>query len=328
MDFGIAFALLSKRGCKSSRDFFHALLGIVNADLTGPLEEDPHKAMVQIATACLKAGDYSPLLMTPVLEHGDRRLNPVIIQKHGYNDILTFGLGHRTGSPLYHGDSVFRSGVTTLKLERIGPVNFVWKAPKLDADTTFVLIIQAVLHFTGPVVDDFVKTLCTRLYNLSDEETSQLLSDPKRRDALQKILESWYDSAADQPWKPERQEEGETITDILNLSAPLENMYAHGGTIHGCHAGVLVGASCRRCNRTFIFRAALFQRDTEIFNSVAYRIPGLGYHYTRPDGVGLLVKDGDIVGRLNWASPACDCHDSEMVDVKLGNLPLPSPRDH
>jgi len=70
LDFASAWILLYRRGCRSIHDFLHALLRLLRAvpSLRLPLARDdfdPSKAVVQMATACLRGVDYSPLIMTP-----------------------------------------------------------------------------------------------------------------------------------------------------------------------------------------------------------------------------------------------------------------------
>lgn len=83
----------------------------------------------------------------------------------------------------------------------------------------------------------------------------------------------------------------------------------HGGTIHLGWSGGFIGATCEVCHETFLYRAAFCKSSpSEIRGAVAYRVPGLSYWFASRDGVGLLVADGRlIVGRLIWATPACDC---------------------
>lgn len=66
-----------------------------------------------------------------------------------------------------------------------------------------------------------------------------------------------------------------------------------------------------------MYRAGLHVSPTKAREATAYRITGMHYEQARPDRAGVLVKDGSIVERLLWASRACECRVTKMVEVKL-----------
>ncbi|KAK8073497.1 hypothetical protein PG994_004396 [Apiospora phragmitis] len=148
---GLAFATLRSRGCRSSEDFLYALRGIIKTREPEKIDGDPEKALVQIAEACLKEGDYSPLMVTPQIPTYDYRQNP---SEFGYNDVYSFGLGVDTDSscPAFHKDSIFHRGVSILSLEKIGTIDFARlrtyergfpASPYLSATRTGSSIIRA-----------------------------------------------------------------------------------------------------------------------------------------------------------------------------------------
>ncbi|KAL1605133.1 Arf guanine nucleotide exchange factor sbh1 [Paraconiothyrium brasiliense] len=138
--FGSAFVLLSRRGCRSRGDFFHALLGIVKADFQGDPDEDPVKATLKVATKCLAAGDYSPLLVVPA----------------GYIDILAFGLQPSTGFPEFYPEFTFGIQSSHIKLEKIGTVEHAVRADGYGPFDPYISCMHIALQYTGPVVDTFV----------------------------------------------------------------------------------------------------------------------------------------------------------------------------
>ncbi|KAL8755963.1 MAG: hypothetical protein Q9184_004653 [Pyrenodesmia sp. 2 TL-2023] len=99
-NFGQAFALLSKRRCRSNYDFLHALLGLVEPTSDRPLGHDFQQDYTRIARLCLAIGDYSPLLMTPRIEehHGARQWDI----KQGLNDLGIWPLGAQEQLPDFH----------------------------------------------------------------------------------------------------------------------------------------------------------------------------------------------------------------------------------
>ncbi|KAK8092426.1 uncharacterized protein PG998_014911 [Apiospora kogelbergensis] len=340
VNFGAALATLRSRGCRSSDDFLHALRGIIKASGLEKLDGDPEKALVQIADGCLKEGDYSPLLVTPRISGYDRRQQQ---SDFGYFDVYSFGLGvDADGScPTFHKDSVFNPGVSILNLEKIGTIDFAhtrtheWELPPFPI---FECYTDWVLHHSGPDVDEFVRAIGARFYNLSDGEVEAALSTPDRREIIEEELQARYNMPGSH-WKGSlhkwRDSWNDTIPDTNRLvkalgllsAAPmgftaLDFSVRHGGTMHFSGYEGFIAAACPVCLKTFTYRVAMFKRPTEMLGAVAYRIPGLRYIWTRVDGAGIIVKDRKVIGRLIYASPACICRPKEMVEVTIGNLPL------
>ncbi|KAF2253855.1 hypothetical protein BU26DRAFT_561123 [Trematosphaeria pertusa] len=338
LDFGNAFNLLSRRGCRSSRDFFHALLGIVKADLKEPLKDDPVQAMLQIATSCMEAGDYSPLLMVPRSEIEYTSNAPDLFHKCGYTDVLAFGLGIQTGFPTFHSESSFGTDKSHLKLEQIGLVTYASTYTLGHAPIySFLQIARTVLSHTGPDLEQFVTTIGARLYNFHDDDVADVLSDKEKTGRLQGILTQWYNKTQCCLFEQMRLDTVQAVADLLGVTAilpkthdvvsPLGFIYEHGGTLHNGNPGSIIAARCPGCHETFFYRAGLYGSPANVRGSVAYRIAGLRHDGAREDGLGILVKDGVITGRLIWASRACECRHPEMVDVSLRNLPMRMPRD-
>lgn len=89
-NFGLAFALLSRRGCRDSNDFLYALQGVITGQsVTGLDGSNWDETYLRLALGCLRDGDYTPLLMTPEFgpEDGlDVRNMPANSVQEGYND--------------------------------------------------------------------------------------------------------------------------------------------------------------------------------------------------------------------------------------------------
>ncbi|KAK7990337.1 hypothetical protein PG990_014617 [Apiospora arundinis] len=275
VNFGVALATLRSRGCRSSEDFLYALRGITKAREPEKIDGDPGKAY-------------------------DQRQQQ---SEFGFNDVYSFGFGVDTdGScPAFHKDSIFNRGVSILKLETIGTVDFArtrshqWELPPFPI---FECCTHWVLHHSGPDVDEFSRAIGARFYNLSDKEVEATLSNPSRRDIIDEELQIRYDMAGSHwngPRPNERDPWNDTIPDTrrlagaLGLLSTLPDGYTaldfsirHGGTMHY----------------------------------------SLKYFFTRVDGAGIISKDRKVIGQLIYASPACPCRPSEMVEVTIDNLPL------
>jgi hypothetical protein len=72
--------------------------------------------------------------------------------------------------------------------------------------------------------------------------------------------------------------------------------------------------SCKFCERLSIFRLTLWEKHTPEASQI-YRIPGLLYDETVPEGVGLVICGRKIIGKMIYGTPACECHKLEIVDL-------------
>ncbi|KAL9948603.1 hypothetical protein D7B24_005308 [Verticillium nonalfalfae] len=337
--FAMAFALLARRKCRDRMDFLHGLRGIVAARSEAALQPDFRTEYLRVARECLLAGDYSPLLMTPSVPLlDDPRLNP--LDPCSYNEVWTWELGEETSPPSLPVDVSFdESGdKVTLTLERIGLVTIV-KFPNWESTYDhFSRCAAFSLDLTGPNLDDFVVSLGTRLYGERKEIIMEHLKAHDNLTELEELLRDQYNTPWAEPWSMcgEGEECAEWLADIMSLTTVVGELsesridlsYARFATMH-CHPyNYMVGVTCTTCHGTFAFRVGAFAPTAELHRAVAYRVPGLKYKLSHLDGMGMLVKDGRIVGRMIWASPACECRERELVTLHMPDLPSPLSHDH
>ncbi|KAJ4296474.1 hypothetical protein N0V90_006519 [Kalmusia sp. IMI 367209] len=337
VDMAFAFVTLARRGCYSDRDFFHALLGIVKADLMGVnFKENPKEAMLQIAIACMQAGDYSPLLFNPRAAAINEANLPPILKISGHLDVLAFGLGNRHGFPEYQSDSTFSTTGCNIKLECIGKVTFASQMHHLSKKPIcrFLQCAMFTLDHTGPDLPQFVQTVAGRIYNFHKLDIDNLLGDFITCRKIQVILNDWYDSTT--RFAIIHLEAAQRLADLMGLTRILPNTHRlttpmgyldeHGGGIHGYSSASLIAARCPGCHESSVYQVGLHRPPTQVRGSTAYRITGVHYEFAKPDGAGILVKNGVIVGRLLWATRACECRIAETINVRLENLPMRIPR--
>lgn len=333
--FGHAFSLLSRRLCTQKHDFFYALLGIVKAELDESIDEDDRQACRQIAKQCLEVGDYSPLLMLPRFEARHR------MKLHGYHDVRPWGLGQELSSSPIQNGLVLRPTNLTLKAEKIGIIKFARKFQSLafDEPTMLAHLASIVLDYTGPDLVSFVSTLGTRMCGQNTQEILAHLQRCGKRRQLKTALLERYNSPRKTTWPIEGESGIKWIAEAIGLSdmsltdkaermggdTPLGFIRARGGTIHGGDTGAIIGVACQRCRETFLFRAALSKRPSGVLSALAYRIPGLDYGYSLKDGVGVIVQDEVIIGRMVWARPACECREIEDVELEYPDWEMPDP---
>jgi hypothetical protein len=70
---------------------------------------------------------------------------------------------------------------------------------------------------------------------------------------------------------------------------------------------------CASCFALFLLRLDI--RPSAKVGDKVYRIPGLEYWGTIPDGVGLVIQERRIVGRMLHGSSTCACRMPEVVEI-------------
>lgn len=328
--FAEAHEFLARRCTTIPRDFFHALLGILQINLThAQLSHDFQQAMLQIAKQCMQRGDYSPLFMIPASVQ--REPNETMMRSTGYLDLVTYAMGPERGRGTF--EIRFRSDNPIFKAEVVGVVHQIRQIDWIKENTrsllrTFTILCKLTLEFTGLDIDAFVATI-VRLYGQSHEKVLNLLSKGDQLHQLQDNLSTLHNTSLE-----DSEDNAARIADVLGLpnlslvkdfASPMQFLSAHGGSLHLGNAGAIVIVNCYRCNGNFPIRVALLKPASSLLGVKAYRIPGLKYLYTQVGGVGFLHQDGHIVGRFLWGIPTCECPKIEEVEVHLDDFPLPRP---
>jgi hypothetical protein len=70
---------------------------------------------------------------------------------------------------------------------------------------------------------------------------------------------------------------------------------------------------CPRCRMVNLFRLDL--DETAVIGDAVYRIPDLSYEGSLENGVGLVLRDGRVTGRMVCGPPACLCEIPEVVEI-------------
>ncbi|KAM0322690.1 hypothetical protein ACHAQA_009281 [Verticillium albo-atrum] len=333
-NFAMAFALLARRKCRDRMDFLHGLRGIVAARSEAALQPEFRTEYLRVARECLLAGDYSPLFMTPSVPLlDDPRLNP--LDPCSYNEVWTWEMGEETSPPSLPVDVTFdESGdKLTLTLEKIG-VATILKFPDWDSIYDhFSRCAAFSLDLTGPNLEDFVTSLGTRLYGEHKDVIMDHLKTHDNLEDLEELLRDQYNTPWAEPWslRGEGEECAEWLADMMSLTTVVGELsesridlsYARFATMHCTPYSYVAGITCTTCLGTFAFRVGAFAPTADMHRAVAYRVPGLKYKLSHLDGMGMLVKDGRIVGRMIWASPACECRERELVTLHMPDLPSP-----
>lgn len=342
--FGQAYSLLSKRRCQNNHDFLHALLGLVKPVSDRPLERHFDHEFERIAKLCLAVGDYSPLLMTPPLKNYDQRMDDI----QGFNDVGTWPLGSETKPPEFHGDFSFEHGEfeeanPVLNLQRLGSISHFYVRPlACDLMAEFAREASIVLRATGPDIDSFISTLGQRLYCQKAEYINQKLVANNEWDKLTSVLRKRHHPDTQNTWPIEGPDGARWLAEAMTLSLITPDVFVgepvsrmawvnlHGGTIHVGYAGLscILSVLCSSCQRICVFRTGFFELPNNFEDYVVYRIPGLEFQHSYPNGMGIVLKGGLVVGRMAWATPACECSIFEKVRIKMPVFARPTPRPY
>ncbi|KAI8229620.1 Bifunctional solanapyrone synthase [Colletotrichum sp. SAR 10_86] len=246
-NFAMAFALLSKRGCRDEMDFLHGLRGITQSDYEEPPEPDFRRGYLHVAWLCLLAGDYSPLVMTPNLSMSEPPQEANMFTC--YNDVWTWGMGEVISPPDHIPEiSVDSSHEDTIRarLQPIGIVSMLSESSWYSPLNQFAACAEMTLAQTGPDLNDFVATLGTRLFG---EDTNSIMQHIKNQGTardLENMLMSQYIRSEWRPdWRVETLGLGGRdaimwLADALHLTGIVDGVvqnrlgliFAHAGTVH------------------------------------------------------------------------------------------------
>ncbi|KAK2744999.1 hypothetical protein CKAH01_18307 [Colletotrichum kahawae] len=334
--FGMAFSLLSKRLYREDADFSHALRSITGISQKSS-SRDFYDELLWVAKERLLAGDYSPLLMTPKLAIYDRRLDPA--EAYNFNDVWTWDFGDQISPPIYGRPSLgSQENTLRAKLEAIGVVQMIVEPTGFGDDLQHLKSsIDIALTVTGPELEPFVATLGSRIYGMNNEVVIKHLKDNDLVGPMKEALLVHHEGCRQWQgwWVKSLGLGGDNIirwfADALTLTKPIEglgqtHMYAVGGKFGPMHCGphmYFATIFCEHCYKTALFRVGLFAPKYEARGARAWRIPGLQYSMSHRNGMAFLEKSGRIVGRMMWATPACDCREAEIIELQMPQIPDP-----
>ncbi|KAM5381195.1 hypothetical protein ACJZ2D_003111 [Fusarium nematophilum] len=334
VNFAMGSTLLCKRGCRDQMDYLHALRGIVPVSSATPMGSDFKMEYYQVAWECLKAGDLSPLLITPFMGMEDPR-GPGHWSEFAYSDVFTWSLGEERHAPVLDGDVRFNDvgQLISMNLQEIGLVSVIRQPKditKADLLLSFSYAAKTALEFDGPDVKDFVAAM-ERTHGAMPSTLMKNLEAKNEVHRLQKALTKVFNRPALPRWPIHGDDDAEWLASALSLSqvrpggsqSILAANASGSGTIHCAPYDYTVGITCLGCHRIFAHKVASFVLPADLRFAKAYRIPGLHYHFSHKNGLALLVQKDRVVGRMVWATPACACKRTEAVTLKMPTFFLP-----
>lgn len=318
-----AFSLLADKKCANYRDRFLALFGLLRPalsynDTSLSLPPDPVEACRWVAWECLRAGDYSPLLLVPFsrsYREAEVSRSSWLIGHEKMIQLPGNELGPMTFPP--EDQKILRENRVRPRLQLVGPVMEIRKAYSFTADDDFPEICRVVdctLEWQGCGVRTFLAAMrSTYQFDSSHDTGGQGLlhsSDAGISDSEERLLGllQMLRSSSDQPLK-ERLGLFSDLVDLLGLEVEKK------GFRLGRAGYALCLVFCENCRTASVFRLYLYPGKDTGYPLRLYRIPGLQYGNSYRNGVGLVVSNKRVVGRMLYGIPACGCDVREIVEI-------------
>ena len=189
------------------------------------------------------------------------------------------------------------------------------------AAVTAIVNVGDDLEVLGLSVSPDLDSVLYALAGLADEERGWGRAD-ETWNALAAVEslggESWF-RLGDRDMAPD-------MVDQLRLTRPYRSnlptamgpytrlMYAGSFSAAEFYEDTIAVVKCPGCERSFVFRIYLYK--DKLPNAQLFRIQGLGYEGSLPNGVGLVISERKIVGKMVYGTPACECEVLQTVEIE------------
>ncbi|KAM5529480.1 hypothetical protein FOXYSP1_17324 [Fusarium oxysporum f. sp. phaseoli] len=325
---GEVASMIGGKNCLYHRDRFIAVHAVLNQFApTTELHQQPRlpgdatDSCHQVWLHALERGDYSPLLLRPLPEES-QAMHARWIVGHEKLCRKSWGLGNIVSGPSEK--VIVSEGCLKPKMEKVGTITDICLVDFLTEDGA--TIVEKVLSLfetscTGGImsfvsaitrlfpIDNNHKRAATVLHRLPPISYSEHThADPTFLARLQSAIDTRSGSQIINILKLNHELIG-IGSDITRLTiARSSSEEFHTLTKLNQHICTI---QCNSCQERHLFRLELRQ-DAQVGAKV-YRICELSYSNTVENGVGLVIQDQQVVGRMSYGAPACECHVNEQV---------------
>ncbi|KAI8632271.1 hypothetical protein F5Y19DRAFT_492137 [Xylariaceae sp. FL1651] len=308
---GAAIFIIGQKACRDHHDYFFSLrflLGLQQdeAKVNTILSDDAFESYLALSWDTLKNGDYSPLLLLPLNSEETDPRAPWLRghSKISHNLLESIGVVQSFEHYDFFGstESIFyRVARKIIDVSGTCPKSFCGAISRIfpsaaEKGVFSSALSEIALDNSRPPASDFssIQKQIERLSYLSfkGEHRSEIAQVSKRLLALLGL------------GLPEKQ------SSISRIKAASEEAQWYKKKVEG-----LAAVRCKGCSQDLLFRATVWEPPAPA-TAEMYRIPGLLYDDTIAEGTGLMVCDGKIVGKMAYATTACDCRISEFVEIK------------
>ncbi|KAH6842614.1 hypothetical protein B0I37DRAFT_382383 [Chaetomium sp. MPI-CAGE-AT-0009] len=337
---GSAVYILGQKQCRDMRDYHFALAGMIGLRVNKAHDRgDDSERFFRLAKAALRIGDYTPLLFTPILGEDSY---PAARWLHGHSSMTEaiWDLGPCHEKAYY--TEILRSDRVQPQLHLVGTVD-EWRCIDVDVDPKvfFQSVTAWILEGSGASASAFCaaidrvfpndgdKALYTRWDGYVDKNhtATQLANRPQYNYPLiTHHLERFIETLGGSPLPPNQVS---AITEDLIAATGLDRRGKHSADSRlnmawsevewnknkkSLAVDGIARVQCLYCKQRSLFRL-LCWTPPELGVTEVFRIPDLLYDETVPQGVGLVVTNGIINGKMSNGTPACDCKAYRTVDI-------------
>lgn len=318
---GYVYDMISAQGCRSHRDKFIASCALMRIEgYSSLLPTDTQEACLWVSEKCLLRNDFSPLLMAPSSEPPLPSCN--WLRGHSSINSRMWGLGVETRAAI---EPVrIRNHCVDLKGECLGTVSRFesWAATGRDGIFGFSNCLPFLTQQAGNCVSNLLQLveavypsqyLWTQQDNINRFPGIRYKTPPlyEVESKLRPILNTL--SSGDQEETPERIALLRTTISLLGLSSPplistafqtLTRLQLYDRECPSSE-NRLLWVDCLACKCQLLLRASIW--CTPSIDARVYRVPGLAYQKSTPEGMAIVVDNGSIIGRSRFAYRSCDC---------------------
>ncbi|KAI3320010.1 hypothetical protein HD806DRAFT_243513 [Xylariaceae sp. AK1471] len=335
---GAAIFIIGQKACRDHHDYFFSLRFLLDlrqdeANINTILSDDTFESYLALCWDALKSGDYSPLLFLPL---DSEAADPRAPWLHGHSNISHNLWDYGTCRQLAKSLSIIHEGKIKPKLESVGVVqSFEHYDFFGSAESVFYRVARKIIDVSGTCPRSFYSA-ASRIFpsaagkgvfspTPSAINIDEIEPQATDLDSIRKHIER----LSYLPFKGEHRSEtmqvAKKLLSLLGLGLPekqssLSRIKAASEEAQWYKKKLegLAAAKCKGCSQDFLFRATVWDPPAPASTMAAemYRIPGLLYDDTVAEGAGLMVCDGRIVGKMAYATPACACRISELVEIK------------
>jgi hypothetical protein len=234
-------------------------------------------------------------------------------------------------TPFKPGSVIIKDNVVQLQLHHVGAIERLWilEPDNTDGIATFDFVLGSILsHDSKMDVLPFLLTL-DRIYGIptflrSYRSTgTQLYSRLQRfNNGVEEVKDLLHSLKLCGTGSEESLAISRRLASTLLFNEPLTGTAAfwtrlsyagnplhQADLYHDCLAAVL----CYDCGGSFVYRLSMLKHTDGFLH--LYRIPRLHYASTQENGIGLLICDNRIVGRMIYGTPACPCTVENLVEI-------------
>ncbi|KAJ2972886.1 hypothetical protein NUW58_g9083 [Xylaria curta] len=333
---GAAIFIIGQKACRDHHDYFFSLRFLLDlrqdeAKINTILSDNTFESYLALCWDALKSGDYSPLLFLPL---DSEETDPRAPWLRGHSRISHNLWDYGTCRQQAKSRIIIREGKIKPELESIGVVlSFEYDDFFGSDETIFRQVAKKIIDVSGTCPKDFRDAISRifpsaagkGVFSMPSDLHAEVGTQPADLISIQKLVERLGNLAFRDETRSEMLQTSNKLLSMLGLSLPekqssLSRIKAASEEAQWYKKKMegLAVVKCKGCLRDFLFRATVWDYPdlTPAPAAEMYRIPGLLYDDTIAEGAGLMIRDGEIVGKMAYATPACECRIRELVEIK------------